>query len=48
MECATMYMIDFMIDVAIAWPDRCGEVGIDDRQTERLAQMLRTRLESLK
>ncbi|WP_019970105.1 type II toxin-antitoxin system HipA family toxin [Mycobacterium sp. 141] len=47
-ERATKNMIDTMIDVATAWPDRCGEIGFDDRQTERLAQMLNTRLDSLR
>lgn len=47
-ERATKNMIDTMVDVASAWPDRCGEIGFDDRQTERLAQMLHTRLDSLR
>jgi serine/threonine-protein kinase HipA len=47
-ERASKNMIDTMIDAAIAWPDRCGEIGFDDKQTERLAQMLHSRLESLK
>lgn len=47
-ERATKNMIDAMIDVATAWPDRCGEIGFDDRKTERLAQMLHTRLDSLR
>ncbi|MCX2934811.1 type II toxin-antitoxin system HipA family toxin [Mycobacterium sp. CVI_P3] len=41
-------MIDAIIDTAVAWPDRCGEIGFDDRQTERLATMLRTRLDNLR
>jgi serine/threonine-protein kinase HipA len=41
-------MIDAIVDTAAAWPDRCDEIGFDDRQTERLAKMLRARLESLK
>ncbi|BBY60507.1 hypothetical protein MSAR_36430 [Mycolicibacterium sarraceniae] len=45
---ATMNMIDRIIDSAIEWPDRCGEIGFDDLQTEHLKQMLRTRLASLK
>lgn len=45
---ATARMIDSLIDAARDWPDRCGDVGFDDRQTELLAQMLRTRIESLK
>jgi len=47
-ERAAKNMIDAVIDVATGWPDRCGEIGFDDRQTERLAQMLHTRLDSLK
>jgi serine/threonine-protein kinase HipA len=47
-ERAIKNMIDSIIDVAIAWPDRCSEIGFDDRQTERLARMLQTRLESLR
>ncbi len=47
-ERATKNMIDAMIDAATAWPDRCGEIGFDDQQTERLAQMLYTRLDSLR
>lgn len=47
-ERATKNMIDSMIDVATAWPDRCDEIGFDDRITERLAKMLNTRLGSLR
>ncbi|AQT79745.1 protein kinase [Mycolicibacterium litorale] len=45
---ATANMIDAIIDAATSWPDRCDEIGFDDPQTERLAQLLRARLESLK
>lgn len=41
-------MIDELIDAANDWPDRCGQIGFGDRQTELLADMLRTRLASLK
>ena len=41
-------MIDAIIDAAQDLPDKCGEIGFDDRQTELLAQMLRTRTESLR
>lgn len=44
---ATIRMIDALIDAAAAWPDRCGHIGFDDRQTDLLAQMLRTRIDSL-
>lgn len=47
-ERAMKNMIDSVVDVATKWPDRCDEIGFDDRQTERLAQMLRTRLASLR
>lgn len=47
-ERATKNMIDAMVAAAEAWPDRCDEIGFDDRQTARLAQMLRTRLDSLR
>lgn len=45
---ATMRMIDSIVDAAQDWPDRCGEIGFDDRQTELLADMLRTRSDGLK
>ncbi|CQD10855.1 hypothetical protein BN970_02163 [Mycolicibacterium conceptionense] len=41
-------MIDELIDAANDWPDRCGRIGFGDRETELLADMLRTRLGSLK
>ncbi|MGV0743680.1 type II toxin-antitoxin system HipA family toxin [Mycolicibacterium sp. XJ870] len=44
---ATMRMIDSLIDAARDWPDRCGQIGFDDRKTELLAEMLRTRIGSL-
>jgi serine/threonine-protein kinase HipA len=47
-ERATKNMIDSIVDVATAWPDRCDEIGFDDRITERLAKMLNTRLGSLR
>ena len=46
-ERATARMIDEIIDAARSWPDRCHEVGFDDRQTELLAEMLCTRIKSL-
>lgn len=45
---ATTRMIDELVDAAHDWPDRCGQIGFDDRQTALLADMLRTRLGSLK
>jgi serine/threonine-protein kinase HipA len=41
-------MIDTIVEAAHDWPDKCGEIGFDDRQTKLLAQMLRTRTESLR
>ena len=45
---ATLKMIDAIVDAAQEWPDRCGEIGFDHRQTGLLAQMLRARIDSLK
>ena len=44
----TTNMIDRIIDNAATWPDRCDEIGFDDATPERLAEMLRSRLASLK
>ncbi|ETW24748.1 type II toxin-antitoxin system HipA family toxin [Mycobacterium gastri] len=44
---ATSRMIDSIVDAAQEWPVRCGDIGFDDRQTELLAHMLRTRIGSL-
>jgi len=41
-------MIDAIVLAAQDWPDRCGEIGFDDRQTKLLARMLRTRIGSLR
>jgi serine/threonine-protein kinase HipA len=41
-------MIDSMVDAADEWPDRCGEIGFDARQTELLAETLRSRIQTLK
>ncbi|HET9892054.1 MAG TPA: type II toxin-antitoxin system HipA family toxin [Mycobacterium sp.] len=41
-------MIDAIIDAAHDWPDKCGEIGFDERQTKLLAQMLRRRIDSLR
>ncbi len=45
---AVTRMIDAIVAAAQDWPDRCGEIGFDDRQTELLAQMLRKRTDSLR
>jgi serine/threonine-protein kinase HipA len=45
---ATTSMVDAVADAARDWPDRCGEIGFEERQTKLLAQMLRTRIESLR
>jgi serine/threonine-protein kinase HipA len=45
---ATTRMIDAIVDAAQDWPDKCGEIGFDDRQTKLLAQMLRRRIDSLR
>ncbi|MCV7091097.1 type II toxin-antitoxin system HipA family toxin [Mycobacterium interjectum] len=44
---AVVRMIDGIVDAAHDWPDRCGEIGFDERQTTLLAQMLRRRIDSL-
>ena len=41
-------MIDAIVVVAQDWPDKCGAIGFDDRQTKLLEQMLRTRIDSLR
>jgi serine/threonine-protein kinase HipA len=45
---ATATMIDALVDRAREWPERCDQIGFDDRQTELLAQMLSKRIDSLK
>jgi len=37
-----------IVAAAQDWPDKCGEIGFDDRQTNLLAQMLRKRIGSLR
>jgi serine/threonine-protein kinase HipA len=44
---ATTRMIDSVADAAQDWPERCGDVGFDDRNSDRLAKMLRSRIGSL-
>jgi serine/threonine-protein kinase HipA len=45
---ATAKMLDGLVEAAAGWPDRCGQIGFDSRQTDLLAQMLRIRIESLR
>jgi serine/threonine-protein kinase HipA len=45
---ATTRMIDAVVDAAQDWPDRCDEIGFDERQTKLLAQMLIRRMASLR
>jgi serine/threonine-protein kinase HipA len=45
---ATTRMIDAIVGAAQDWPDKCGGIGFDDRQTKLLARMLRTRIDSLR
>jgi serine/threonine-protein kinase HipA len=45
---AITMMIDAVVDAAYDWPDKCGGIGFDDRQTQLLAQMLRTRIDGLR
>lgn len=44
--------VERMIDATVAaceeWPDRCGEIGFDDRRSDRLARMLRGRVDGMK
>lgn len=47
-ERATAGMIGSLLESAAGWPDRCEEIGFDDGQTERLSQMLRDRIDSLR
>lgn len=41
-------MIDSVVHAAGEWPDRCAEIGFDTRQTRLLADMLRSRIETLR
>lgn len=45
---ATAAMIDTLVDAASVWPQRCSQIGFDDRKTELLAHMLEGRIDSLK
>ncbi|MEO6793772.1 MAG: type II toxin-antitoxin system HipA family toxin [Mycobacterium sp.] len=45
---ATVAMIDALVDAASVWPERCDQIGFDDRQTQLLVQLLRKRSDSLK
>jgi serine/threonine-protein kinase HipA len=44
---ATTNMIDALVDAARVWPDKCEQIGFEDRQTELLAQLLHARIKSL-
>jgi hypothetical protein len=37
-----------IVEAAEVWPDKCGEIGFDDRQTALLEKMLRTRIGNLR
>ena len=42
-------MIDDIVEAAQEWPDRCaGDRVLGDRQTDLLANMLRSRIATLK
>ena len=45
---ATGRMLDALVDGAAPWPDRCDRIGFDDRQTDLLAQLIRTRADSMR
>jgi serine/threonine-protein kinase HipA len=45
---AVANLIDSLVDAARPWPERCDQIGFDNRQTDLLAKMLRTRIDSLK
>jgi serine/threonine-protein kinase HipA len=45
---ATTNMIEALVDAAQIWPDKCDQIGFEDRQTELLAQLLHTRIASLR
>lgn len=44
---ATNTMIDAIVDAARDWPDKCGAIGLETKQTELLAQLLHGRIKSL-
>ena len=45
-ERATARMLDSLLDAAERWPECCGDIGFDDRESDRLTAMLRTRMAS--
>lgn len=45
---AAASMIDGLLDGALGWPQRCGEIGFDGRTTDRLSGFLHNRIDSLK
>ncbi|BBX27972.1 hypothetical protein GCM10009632_11580 [Mycolicibacterium alvei] len=40
--CTQPYAVDELVGAAYDWPDRCVQIGFDDRRTELLAEMPRT------
>jgi serine/threonine-protein kinase HipA len=40
-------VIDTLVDAAKGWPERCDQIGFDDRHTALLTEMLRSRIGSL-
>lgn len=45
---ATERMLDEVVEAALRWRERCSDIGFDDRQTDRLAEMLRDRAAGLR
>lgn len=45
---AVARMTDELVDSALQWPQRCGEIGFTTRQTELLADLLSARIDTLK
>jgi serine/threonine-protein kinase HipA len=45
---ATSRMLDELVDAAQGWPQRCGQIGFDDRQSQLLHSMMQARIESLR
>ncbi|MCV7377499.1 protein kinase [Mycobacterium alsense] len=46
-ERAPASMINDVVDGAAQWPDRCDQIGFDERKTELLSEMLRSRIATL-
>lgn len=45
---AATSMIDRLVEGASNWPQRCGEIGFEERTADLLANLLRNRIDSLK